>query len=158
MKLTRPVQIAASQFIPAVRRDKKMKPLPTDLEILDAIYERYYETFASFSSGDKSRSTKVFVPVDIDAIAKDMGVDPDILFGRLYYHLEQKYGYKHEDGTAVQFFALGISDEMHCVNFPYMASVLAQLRDEGRKYRIATCMAIVSLVVSVAAVLISIFL
>jgi hypothetical protein len=134
-----------------------MKALPTDFEILNAIYDRYYETFVSFSESDKKRSSKVLVPIDITTLAKDMGVDPDIIFGRLYYDLEQKYAYKHEDGATVHFFALKIGDDRHCINFPYMASVLAKMREENRKYRIATIIAIVSLFVSVAAILISIF-
>jgi hypothetical protein len=134
-----------------------MKDLPTDLKILDAIYNRYYETFVSFSESDKNRSSKILVPIDITTLAKDMGVDPDIIFGRLYYDLEQKYGYKHENGLTVHFFARQINEDINCINFPYMASVLAKLREENRKYHIATTVAIVSLFVSAAAILISIF-
>src|SRR5947208_13332373 len=126
-----------------------MTRLPTDLEILNAIYERYYETFASFAKGGPSRIAKIFVPIDIDALARDMGVDADIVFGRLYYHLEKRYGYKNDDGSLVHLFALKAGDDRHCINFPLAASVLANLRDENRKYRVATVIAVVSLIVSV---------
>jgi len=69
-----------------------MKRLPTDLKILDNIYNRYYQSFAAYSNGDKGRSDKVYIPVDIKKIAEDLNVDPDIIFGRLYYHLEKNTG------------------------------------------------------------------
>ena len=134
-----------------------MKKLPTDLEILDAIYERYYDTFASFSKGEPSRSTKIFIPIDIDSISKDMSVDADIVFGRLYYHLEQKYGYKHPGGSKVSFFTLKAGKNINCVNFPYMASVLAKLRDESKRQKTATKIAVISLCVAGVSLVISIF-
>ena len=135
-----------------------MRRLPTDFEILNAIYERYYDTFASFTREKPSRSAKILVPIDIDALAREMGVDHDIVFGRLYYHLEKRYGYKNDDGSVVHLFALRVGDDGHCVNFPLAASVLANLRDENRKYRLATVIAVVSLVVSLVSLYISILL
>lgn len=133
-----------------------MTRAPTDLEILNAIYERYYATFASFSADESARSSKVYVPIDIAQLAKDMSVDEDIVFGRLYYHLDKKYGYKNDDGSYVHLFALVVGGDRHCVNFPYVASVLASLREENRKYRLATTLAIVSLFISVVAFLLSV--
>ena len=134
-----------------------MQRLPTDLEILNAIYNRYYPTFAGYSDGNKERSSKIYVPIDVKAIADQFGVDIDIVFGRLYYHLDRKYGYKDADGAEVHFFALAIGGDRHCVNFPYVASVLADLRREDRKYRLATGMAAVSLFISVVSFLIARF-
>ena len=38
--------------------------LPTDLVILEAIYDRYRETFANFTEGGtNSRQTKMYVPI-----------------------------------------------------------------------------------------------
>ena len=64
----------------------KSTPLPTDLQILDAIYEKYYETFTAYLRIAPDRTAKIYVPVDIACIARQLGVDPDIVFGRLYYH------------------------------------------------------------------------
>ena len=102
-----------------------MRRLPTDLKILNAIYERYYPTFSSYTDDDAERPAKVMVPIDITDLARDMGVDGDIIFGRLYYHLEKQYGYRKEDDSYVRFFALEAGGVPHCVNFPYVASILA---------------------------------
>lgn len=134
-----------------------MRPTPTDLQVLNAIYERYYAAFSNYQEGVGIRSSKIYVPIDIPAISQDLGVDADIIFGRLYYHLEEKYGYAHENGTKVPFFSMVVGGDRHCINFPYMASVLATLRDEDRKYKVATTIAIVSLFISVISLGISIF-
>ncbi len=132
-----------------------MKRLPTDLQILNAIYDRYYDTFAAFTKGDNSRSAKIYVPIDIKELAKNLKVDEDIIFGRLYYHLEKKYGYRQENDSLVPFFSMGVGSDNNCVNFPLLASVLADLRQENRKFRIATAIAIFALIISIVAFLIS---
>ncbi len=134
-----------------------MKRTPTDLEIFNSIYNRYYETFSSFEEDPSSRESKNFVPTDIEAIAKDLKVDVDIIFGRLYYHLEDKYGYIGQNGARVHFFAQNMGSDRHVINFPFLGSILANLRQEDRKFRIATTLAIVALFVSGIALLFSIF-
>lgn len=67
--------------------------VPTDLAILDAIYEQYYDEFASYDKESPTRSSKIHVPIDIISIAERLRVDRDIVFGRLYYHLNAKYEY-----------------------------------------------------------------
>jgi hypothetical protein len=133
---------------------------PTDLEILDIIYNQYYRTFKGFVKG-RDRQSKVYVPIDVDLIGRKLYVDGDIIFGRLYYYLNKKYSYKPEDGSAmVEFFCLSIGglgrEDKHCIQFPLMGSVLAEMRHEKKKYRISTALAILSLVISIAAVVISI--
>ena len=134
-----------------------MTILPTDLQILNTIYNRYYDKFKSFSKNDSDRSSKIFVPIDITLIAKELEVDVDIIFGRLYYHLEQKYGYERSGNTEVAFFTLKARADKHCINFPYMASVLANLRDREKKDSTATNIAIFSLVIAGLSLLVSIF-
>lgn len=67
---------------------RRTKPLPTDLAILEVIYDRYYDAFAQYAPRD--RAAKNYVRIDIPTIATHFNVDPDIVFGRLYYHLHQK--------------------------------------------------------------------
>ena len=136
-----------------------MKPIPTDLKILNAIYDRYYDAFSNYDEDPSSRNSKTFVPIDIAAIAKDLGVDADIIFGRLYYHLENKYGYEQThgpQGARVYFFALNIGGEHHCVHFPYLASVLADLQQENRKFNITATVAIGAFAISLVALLVSV--
>ena len=132
-----------------------MRKLPTDLKILNSIYGAYYETFASYSKEQPTRSSKIYVPIEIDRLAEKLGVDKDIVFGRLYYHLEKKFGYEQDDGSMVHLFALRAGDETHCVHFPYLASVLADLRSENKKFRIVTTIAIISLIVAAVSLAVS---
>ena len=134
-----------------------MKRIPTDLKMLNAIYDRYYDVFSNYDKDPSSRSSKPFVPIDIAAIAKDFGVDPDIIFGRLYYHFERKYGYESTNGSRVYFFAQNLGGEHHCIHFPYVASVLADLREEDRKFTNTTTIATIAICISPVAVLISAF-
>ena len=110
---------------------------------------------ASFSDENKTRSTKNYVPIDVREIGKELDVDSDIIFGRLFYHFDRKYGYKKDDGAWVHFFAIQIGGDRHCIHYPYLGSVVADLRDESKKFRIATSMAAVSLVISVTSFVIS---
>lgn len=129
--------------------------LPTDYAILRAIYARYYKTFAAFQKDMPDRSAKIVVPIDVSAIAAQFRVDPDIVFGRLYYHLEEKYGYSRPNGTRVAFFALAAGEDKHCVNFPLLGSVLAGMHQERRRDLWAIWLAVISLIVSISSVVIS---
>ena len=130
-----------------------MRTIPTDLEILNAIYEKYYETFASFLNKNKTR--KAFVPVDIASMAEEMNVDPDVIFGRLYYHLEKKYGYKNDDGSKVSLFTMRAGDDVNCVHFPYLSSILADMRNENKKYWRAIIFSAISVTISIISIILS---
>ena len=134
-----------------------MAKIPTDLKILRVIYDRYYGNFQAYSEENKKRSSKTYVPIDIGEIAKSLDIDADIVFGRLYYHLNEKFSYKHVDGSRIDFFALRVDHDSHCVNFPYLASILADLEDRNRKYLLTTILAGLSLVIAIISILISVF-
>lgn len=134
-----------------------MKKPPTDLEILEDIYKCYYSTFISFSREKPNRSTKVYVPIDIEAIAKRFKVDPDIIFGRLYYHLESKYGFAKSDDSKVHFFALQAGSDKHSVQFPLLAAVIASLREERNKHLLATWLSIAAIIISLGSLVVSLF-
>ncbi len=129
--------------------------IPTDLDVLNTIYDLYHPDFVAFEKGDGSRETKIHVPIDCKKIAKKLKVDPDIIFGRLYYHLNKQYSYKQPDGSNVSFFALKIGNDSKCINFPLMTSVLAGLRQEKRRFWIGTTIAIFALMVSIISLTIS---
>jgi hypothetical protein len=138
------------------------KPLPTDLQILDAIYERYYDAFASEAFGVGTQQREILIPIDIPAIAKELRVDPDVVFGRLYYHFDHKFRYRRPepppDGSVVVFFTTKreIDRPGDFVNFPYMASVLAELRAEHKRHRTNLWVSVLALVIAIGAIAVSI--
>lgn len=122
--------------------------LPTDLKLLQHIYDLHKDEFPKYEQGKSDRSSKIYIPIDCLAIAKHFDTDPDIIFGRLYYHLEKKFGYTNPDGTLTPFFSKQVGSDMNCVNFPMLASILAGLQHENRRFWIATGIAILALMVS----------
>jgi hypothetical protein len=138
-----------------------MKPLPTDLEILNAIYDQHYNEFAHHA--DK-RPKKAVVAVDISTIAERLGVDPDIIYGRLRYHLDHRYAYQTNhptdpDNLWIRLFIAKTAYDIpqDSVHFPYLASVLAEMRADEKKQQTQTNIAWFSLAVSILAVIVSVF-
>tara|TARA_R110001606_G_scaffold399306_1_gene584299 strand:- start:26491 stop:26910 length:420 start_codon:yes stop_codon:yes gene_type:complete len=130
--------------------------IPTDLDVLNAVYNMYHFDFISFERGCGIRGSKIYVPIDCQKVARVLKVDPDIVFGRLYYHLEKQYGYKKTDGGNVHFFALKVGNDSKCVNFPLLTSVLAGLREERKKFWIGMAVAVLALIVSLISLMFSI--
>ncbi|TVR84353.1 MAG: hypothetical protein EA412_00430 [Chitinophagaceae bacterium] len=131
-----------------------MKKIPTDLEILQAIYSRYNLSYKEHARKEPDRITRVRVPVDIGKIAQDCGVEEDMIFGRLYYHFNKKYSYFDEDGNRVTFFS-SLKFEGLSVNFPLVLSILADLDFESRKFKLAITFSTVALVISVFALILA---
>lgn len=129
-----------------------MKHIPTDLEILNAIYNNYYDKFIQFSENEKDRSSKAFVPIDIVLIAKEFDVDADVIFGRLYYHLNFKYGYSNDEGKSKVLLFNALTNSIH---FPYLSSILADLRNEDKKYLRAITFSVISATVSIISLTLS---
>jgi len=129
---------------------KKTTRIPTDLEILDAIYERYKDAYVGGVEG-KDRPVN-YVSVDIPMIAEALGAEPNGIFGRLYYHLQPKYGYQKmvdDRMVSVHFFDIEIGGKRHCIHFPLMMSVLAGLRKEHSFSQTAMWISIIALGVSI---------
>ncbi|MEQ9466803.1 MAG: hypothetical protein RLN88_05285 [Ekhidna sp.] len=135
--------------------------LPTDIKILERIYKNYKKDFEGYEADNTIRNNKIYVSIDLQKVAKELKVDKDIVFGRLYYHLNHKFNYQNADKSHVKLLIkrsdYGKDEKGHEINFPYMTSILAGMQYEHRKYQMATVIAIISLVVSVASVLISVF-
>ncbi|WLG52247.1 hypothetical protein [Pseudomonas sp. FP1742] len=124
--------------------------IPSDRKILNTIYKLYYKEFETFTTGaENGRATKVYLPIDCKKIAKKLNVDDDIVFGRLYYHLEEKYGYRRDDGSRVAFFSLKVGPDDKCVNFPLLVSVLAGLQEESSKSQRATLLSTLAIAISI---------
>ncbi len=138
-----------------VSLEDKMTGLPTDERLLGEIYRRYLRDFSAYEQDESMRSAKIWVPVDIEALAGYFRSDPDLIFGRLYYHMNGKYGSRTGDGEEVQIFSMRIGRDAHCVNFPLLASVLADLRDDHKRFLVSTRIAALSLVISSVSVIIA---
>lgn len=132
-----------------------MKKLPSDRKLLQEIYARYPGRFSDYSETNPTRASKVFVPIDIPAIAAHFKTDVDLIFGRLYYHLQEKYGHKRPDGVAVAFFTPVAGQDRNCVNMPLLAAILAGMQEEHSRHLWALGISIASLIVSVVALTLS---
>jgi hypothetical protein len=97
------------------------------------------------------------VPIDVVAIAKRFAVDPDIVFGRLYYHFEPKYRFIQPDGSKVHFFMVPEGSDKHHVQFPLLAAVIASLREERNKHLLATWLSIAAIIISWGSLVVSLF-
>jgi hypothetical protein len=133
------------------------KKLPTDLEILQCIYNEYYSEFSSYKKG--TRPAKIYVAVDFDLVGKRLKVDGDIPFGRIYYNLNVKHQVDLGNGKATKLLELSIGDGadriINAIQFVLLASVLAELKLEHRKYMTNITISWMSLFISIAALIIT---
>jgi hypothetical protein len=127
----------------------------TDRKILRLIYDRYYQNFSAFNkTSNKNRETKIYVPIDCVKIAKELNVDTDIIFGRLYYHLNKKYGYTQEDNSKVLLFSPVIGKDRNAVHFPLLSAVLAELEESQlRLFTMPVILSILALIISLLSIL-----
>lgn len=136
----------------------------TDREILQCIYDIYYDDYIKFSVRDPEKpqpQNTVYIPIDIGRIAEMLGADARILFGRIHYHLQQKFGYTYQEGdkqTRVPFFEPFFpTGERHCIHFALLEAVLADLKDKQARFLTATWISVAALIVSIVAISISYF-
>lgn len=128
-----------------------MSKIPTDLRVLECVYGMYAADFAHFPKEQPTRSAKIYVPIDVDAIAEKLKTDGHELFGRLYYDLDHRYRYKQDDGSSVRLFAFKVGNDRHCINYPYLAGVLSEKRAEDKRNRWSLWLSLISLGVAIAA-------
>ncbi|MEQ8525957.1 hypothetical protein [Gracilimonas sp.] len=134
-----------------------MDHLPTDLEIIEDIYYRYYDEYKKYAKDEPDRIARIRVPVDIKEIAEACGVEEDMIFGRLYYHFNKKYSYKDENGDTTTFF-MSEKFEGLSVNYPLVSAVLADLNSEKKRTTIFITTSAVAVMLSVVAVVLALVL
>jgi hypothetical protein len=124
---------------------------PTDFELLREIRDAHLDDFVRRVRAGAIQAS-AFVPIDIQAIASRLDVEPESVFGRLYHHLNPKYAEppKH-------LFTPALGNEQNCVNFPVLEAVLAGLWQERQRDLWALGTAAVSLVIATASILVSVF-
>ncbi|MGG7092713.1 hypothetical protein ACN0IJ_03505 [Shewanella indica] len=133
-----------------------LQRIPTDLEVLSTIYRMYHSDFIAFDEDTRTRESKVYVPIDFMKVANELKVDIDIVFGRLYFHLNKLYSYKQDNAPNVELFVLRVGEDLRCINFPLMTSVLANLQQERDKFLIGTWIAFSAFVISAVSLAVSI--
>jgi hypothetical protein len=104
-----------------------MSKLPTDHEVLRCVFEMYESSYPGAAPDETRGSNDPYVPIDVRAVAAELGCKPELLFGRLYYHLDPKHRYKQDNGALVSLFHLNVQNKGHSVHFPYLAAILAGL-------------------------------
>lgn len=135
-----------------------MAKLSTDREILHCIYEMYAADFhANQKKPNDEVGNRIYLPIDVRAVASKLGDDPHVLFGRLYYHLAHEYGYKKDDGARVDLFSFKVGNQLHCINYPYLAAILSDHLSQHAENAKAFWMSFAALVVAIVSAVATIF-
>lgn len=113
----------------------------------------YESSFPGKETGEARGKNDPYLPIKVHEVATRLGCSPEMLFGRLYYHLDQQYRYTQDNGAQVNLFSLKVGSEMHCVNFPYLAAVLAGKDEEYRRQLWSLGVAIAALILSMASII-----
>ncbi|MDE1251198.1 hypothetical protein MCT08_16645 [Vibrio aestuarianus] len=122
--------------------------IPTDLKILEFILNHYMEDYLAYETA-KNRETKIYVPIDVDHIAKHFHMEGDLVFGRLYYHLNPKYQHDNADGVTNYLFNLSVGKDKHCINFPMLSSIVADLSNDHSRFKTSLYVAVLAAIVSI---------
>ncbi len=133
-----------------------MSEIPTDLEILEDIYYRYHDDFRKYAKKDPDRIARIRVPIEVEDVAEACGVEEDMIFGRIFYHFNKKYSYMDSQGEVTTFFTTEKFEGLS-VNFPLVASVLADKYAEKKKSETLLFIAGTAVVISIIALLIAFF-
>ena len=126
-----------------------MKKPPTDRQILKKIYDNYYKDYCAYDKSESVRESKIYVPIDCKKIANELNVDIDIIFGRLYYHLDKKHGYTQDDGSKVHLFALKIGKDTNTVHFPLLSAIVAEHDTSWFRFNLPIIISLIALLASI---------
>jgi hypothetical protein len=132
-----------------------MCKIPTDREILRSIYDRYYQEYIAVDKTSENGSkNKMYVPIDCAEIAKDLNVDVDLIYGRFFYHLNEKYSIELLANRKINLFK-GTCDKYHNnVYFPLLTAILAELEESQlRFFTMPVILSVSALILSVINIL-----
>ncbi len=122
----------------------------TDREVLEAVHDMYRDAFlAKVRAGDGKPTTAI----DVRAVAASLGMDADMLFGRLYYDLAHRLRIRDPNDQRVisaSVFERVIGDDKNVVNIPYLTAELARLNEQRTRHVWTVWLAILAITVSVA--------
>lgn len=130
--------------------------LPTDLEIFKAVYKLYYDDF-------EASEDKPYVLLDRDEVAKELNADATLVSGRIFYRLGEEHYHKAdlhpskipgfdieqtEDGTKIR-------GRDFKINFTYMTSVLADLREKEERFQTDVVISVFAFIISIVSIFLS---
>lgn len=121
----------------------------TDRRLLGTIQTLYYPEFLSYSTEPDNRSSRIWVPIDIKTVGQRLGLDSEIVFGRLYYHLNKKYGFEQPDKSRINLFEIRVGSDTHAINFPMLSAVVAELNESFTRFTIPLVFSSVALLISI---------
>jgi hypothetical protein len=151
-----------------------VKKPPTDFEVLRAIHRRYHDDWVNFTEEQERHADAIAdeqghdastvrryhrnaVPIDLHAVADELGVDANAVHGRLYHHLDPLYGTPaDEHGRRKGLFiprSEGRDDDV--IVFPVLEAALADLWQQRRRDLWTIGIACVSLGVALASLLVT---
>lgn len=134
-----------------------MHKLPTDRYLLECIFNLHKGDYPGPIGPSGHPANDPYVAIDIKALAKKLECSPQLLFGRLYYHLDHKYRYRQDDGSLVPLFYLKVDGKRHAVNFPYLAAIVAERNQEFRRYVLSLLTSAIALGISIASLFVNLF-
>lgn len=123
--------------------------IATERRVLRCIYDTYLSQYPKPEHGQLGQ---VMVPIDIEAIARRLGMSKYLLFGYLQSYLDHKYRYKTGENSFVYLFAPVVGELRHAINFPYLAAILAEHDQEHSKFAWSLGASLVALALSVGAI------
>jgi hypothetical protein len=82
-----------------------MNKLPTDREILKCIFDLYKSDYPGPKGEDGRGANDPFIHIDLTKVSARLDCTPELIFGRLYYHLDAKYRYKQENGARALIYS-----------------------------------------------------
>ncbi len=129
---------------------------PTDLEILKFIHDEYFDEFCRYDLHENIRSSKIYISIDCRKVAENFDTNGDIIFGRLYYDIGNRYSYETSDKSKVSLFALKVGGDMHCIHFPYLSSVVSDLRHQNNKTRFTLIASFAAVTISLASLIVAV--
>jgi len=125
----------------------------TDRILLKRIYDLYYQDFCNLQ---KTKNT-IYIPIDCVFVGESLGIEPQIVWGRLYYHLDKKYSFKQENDSWVKLILLANDEGKNPIHFPLLSSILAELEQSYYRFTLPIYISSFALLISLAGVFIKFF-
>jgi len=124
---------------------------PSEREVLRCV-AKMYESSIPASGGD----VDPYLPMNVTAVAEQLGCKPATLFGYLFYHLDRKHHYEAAPHTYVHLFVDKVGERRHCVNYPYLVGILAAQDAEHTRSQWAISLSMAAFVLSLAAIVVQV--